>query len=309
MSDSPRRTGGGWRLLARALVVAGAAAAGGSVGWVAHADADPAPDLGIPGLGGDSAERADPAEHAEPAEPGPLPHVVSSVAGTARELTAPPSESDGPERPGEFALHDLAPTRLVGHVARAEPVVTVVRGADSALRPVLGRTAPDPEHRPALEHVAEPIAGGLHQLTSPLRTPELRPEPPAARPPVADPAAPAPEPVAAPADPALSAHSRPAPATRLAPNALTDTAPSPRADPAGAPDRVPPKPPAHPAALPAPAPAHGSATSTDGLPGGVGLHCDPPSAAPANTALRAAELDAARALRGTCAPAPGTTPD
>ncbi len=317
MSDSLRRTGGGrgWRLLARTLVVAGATAAGTSVGWLAHAAEPVVPEITVPGLSEqvtaapdgnaeDGAPQGTPAATEDggqaaasqdrPAAGGSAPSTLSLATDTAREIVpvpeSPPQSEPDSAQAGEFALHDLDPQRLVGTAESAAdliPGTDLVPDAGAVLDPLTGRHSGDPAPtRPA--------------------PPGAEPEPPSWTPP----APPAPVPAQlAPAANAPVAHQL----------AQPHNAPEPSADGGAAlaaeiPDiPAPPLPcaPRHPGLLPAPPPAAGCGFPADGLGngGGFGITGAPTSSAPLRTAALRAEHPAARTLLGTETSAPGTTPD
>ena len=309
MSDSLRRTGGGrgWRLLARTLVVAGATAAGTSVGWLAHAAEPVLPEITVPGpaeqvaaaavghadgaaaqqgraMIDDGAQAAD-SRHPDsrPAADDSAPSLLSLATDTARGLVpAPQPEPDSAEA-GEFALHDLDPQRLVG---TAESAADLVPGAHSLLDPLSDGHSGDPAPTEPAPPAAEP--------EPPAWTPEAPPAPLAARPP---PSAVAPLP-----------HHLDQPRTAPEPAAdggavITSESPDSPAPPL-------PWPPRHPGLLPAP-PAAGCGCPADGLGhgGGLGITGQPPSSTPLPTAAQRVEHPAARALLGAEGSAPGTTPD
>ncbi|MFR9730562.1 hypothetical protein ACL03H_15160 [Saccharopolyspora sp. MS10] len=323
MSDSPRRAGGGraWRLLARSLVVAGAATAGTSVGWFA-AQADPVLDLsGAAPAGSSATER--------PAAGDPLGalvhHVAEPLVGDAAESGA--GQSSGPQAaapeesgqaspgadPGRFSLDELAPQHLVGRVAEAEPVSGVLDGAGHVLRPVGRVLEPEPGAEPPLAELTRPVVNGLGELTAPLR-PQSAPVPapspaPSPVPAPAPAASPAPAPV--PPQPTTAA---PAPNRGPAAHLVLATDTPARAEVTGAPtDPGSPDRPWHPGkpAVPPPPVSGSGAHSGDGSggPSGVGLSW-PPAASAAHLAGPSSALrSGSSALRGTFAASPGTTPD
>lgn len=351
MSDSLRRAGGGrgWRLLARTLVVAGAAAAGTSAGWFAgHAGADPAVlDLPGPVLAApdDSAGEQD---RPEPSDPSPLQRPVGTVVhhitepltraavpdsagdeeapdgtgsaddGGATEAGTDQSEVDAgsPESadPGRFSLDSLAPQHLVGRVAEAEPVTTVVHGAGSLLEPVRGALVaePDGEHPgPPLGGLTRPVAHGLHQLTSPLWN-RPAPEPPATAPWAPVETAPAaelpPAPSSLPAAPAIPRPAAFGAATTAAFTAEHTGGPGTAAPAAPRQDR--PWTPGKAATPPLPAGgATGHAGDGSGGPGGVGLTWPMADAAAHLAALRSLDRTAIAAPGSAFAASPGATPD
>ncbi|MGW0891604.1 hypothetical protein [Saccharopolyspora sp. NPDC002578] len=353
MSDSLRRAGGGrgWRLLARTLVVAGAAAAGTSAGWFAgHAGADPAV-LDLPGpvlaAADDSAGERAAEDRPEPSGSSPLQRPVGTVvhhitepltraaapepaedeevpdgtgsAGDGGAAGSAPGQSEvdtgSPESadPGRFSLDSLAPQRLVGRVAEAEPVTTVVHGAGSLLEPVRGALVAEPGGErpgPPLGGLTRPVAHGLHQLTSPLWN-RPAPEPPATAPQVPVDAAPAaelpPAPQDAPAARAIAHPAAPAAATTAAFTA--DDTGGPAAAPA-APRQDRPWTPGKAATPPLPpGGSTGHAGDGSGGPGGVGLTWPMADAAAHLAALRSLDRTAIAAPGSAFAASPGATPD
>ncbi|MCX2731324.1 hypothetical protein OOZ19_13845 [Saccharopolyspora sp. NFXS83] len=351
MSDSLRRTGGGrgWRLLARTLVVAGAAAAGTSAGWFAgHAGADPAVlDLPGPVLAApdDSAGERTAEDRPEPSGSSPIQRPVGTVVhhivepltraaapdsaggeevpdgsaddGGAAEAGPTQSEVDGgsPESadPGRFSLDSLAPQHLVGRVAEAEPVTTVVHGAGSLLEPVRGALVAEPGGErpgPPLGGLTRPVAHGLHQLTSPLWN-RPAPEPPATAPQVPVETAPVAEiPPAPQGGPAAQMISHPAPAAATTAAFTADDTDGPVTAAPAAPRQDRPWTPGKAATPPLPAGgATGHAGDGSGGPGGVGLTWPMADASAHLAALRSLDRTAIAAPGSAFAASPGATPD
>ncbi|GAA3364466.1 hypothetical protein [Saccharopolyspora gregorii] len=193
MSDSLRTAGGGrgWRLLARTLVVAGAAAAGSSVGWFAgNAGADPVL-VDLPAASGGAHEST--SDRVADLVPDP-------AAEPEHRIAAPEHRTDPPERADDLPR----PVRQVGTVVHhiAEPLARAAEPAsepDAAPRPDESEVdAPDPAADPgrfslddlAPQHLvgsvaeAEPVSTALHGAGSLLRPVRgaLVPEPGADRP-------------------------------------------------------------------------------------------------------------------------------
>ncbi|MEU6128768.1 hypothetical protein ABZ805_06290 [Saccharopolyspora sp. NPDC047091] len=350
MPDSLRTAGGsrGWRLLARALVVAGAAAAGSSVGWFAgNAGADALVDP--PAAEGAHESTSDgtvdlapvrdaiaPEHRATPNSDEGAPSAAHRVSTAVHHIAAPlaraadipdadsgtgtaprpgSSEVDGPD-PGRFALDELAPHHLVGRVAEARPVSTALDGAGSLLRPVRGALTPGPgadRPVPPLAELTRPITDGLGALTAPLRD-AIAPGTPAPPAPLPSPGpAPVEQPLPNPLAPAAEAPRAPAVSAAEAADA---PAPVTAHDAGDASFRAPAEPghrePWSPdGTVPVP-PATGGATghTSDGGAGNGGLGMTWPL--PADSADRAALSSPGRSdsvLNGTFAPSPGTTPD
>ncbi|GAA4855081.1 hypothetical protein [Saccharopolyspora rosea] len=285
MSQSDRTTGGTrrWRLLTRALVVAGATVAGTSAAWLIGS------------------------EHSAHAADLHLPSAVSSVVGGQADAGAERGD------PAAFSLHDLDPVHLVRSAPRqligaAEPVTKPVTGAlhDSAAEvgDVAGKTLDDTAHH--AQSLSRTVDSGLSGLGRPLLPERPGPDPAPQPQPQPQEAQPAPAPA-----PAPEVH---APAPVGVPTATTTRAPqhaavTPERDQRSRPDSPAEPGKTAPFAMPAPSGASGSGGTADGPHhgGGLGWYPVEPDAHHPLAAVLAREHTFLPV--GVPEPQPGTTPD